>query len=61
MIASFTEVVALVSSSMTLLALFQVFDGMSAVTGGILRARGMQFVGAILNLSAYYVFGASLA
>ena len=43
-------VVTLVSSIMPLLALFQVFDGMSGVTGGILRARGKQFVGAILNL-----------
>lgn len=35
---------------MPLLSLFQVFDSMSGVTGGILRARGKQFVGAILNL-----------
>ena len=44
------EVVKLVSSIMPLLALFQVFDGTSAVTGGVLRARGKQFVGALLNL-----------
>jgi Na+-driven multidrug efflux pump len=42
--------VKLVSSIMPLLALFQVFDGTSAVTGGVLRARGKQFVGALLNL-----------
>ena len=47
-------VVTLVSSIMPLLALFQVFDGMSGVTGGILRARGKQFVGAILNLRLVY-------
>lgn len=44
------EVVTLVASIMPLLSLFQVFDSMSGVTGGILRARGKQFVGAILNL-----------
>ena len=37
-----TEVVTLVASIMPLLALFQVFDGTSAVTAGIFRARGKQ-------------------
>jgi len=36
------EVVALTASIIPLLSLFQVFDGTSAVTGGILRARGKQ-------------------
>ncbi|CAA7268525.1 unnamed protein product [Cyclocybe aegerita] len=53
-------VVTLVADIMPLLALFQVFDGTSAVTGGILRARGKQFFGALLNLSAYYTFGIPL-
>ncbi|KAG6864900.1 hypothetical protein C0991_006470 [Blastosporella zonata] len=35
---------------MPLVALFQVFDGNSAVTAGILRARGKQVTGALLNL-----------
>ena len=71
------QVVALVASILPLVALFQVFDGISAVTGGILRAQGRQvkqlpsfppeqkqtsdipqkFLGALLNLSAYYIFG----
>ncbi|KAG0697233.1 MATE efflux family protein [Suillus ampliporus] len=51
------EVVTLVASILPLVAVFQVFDGTSAVTGGILRARGKQFTGALLNLSAYYVIG----
>ncbi|KAL4260757.1 multi antimicrobial extrusion (MATE) family protein [Pleurotus pulmonarius] len=51
------EVVKLVASILPLVALFQVFDGTSAVTSGILRARGKQFTGALLNLSAYYVVG----
>ncbi|TFL01933.1 MATE efflux family protein [Pterulicium gracile] len=54
------EVVSLVSSMMPLLALFQVFDGITAITGGVFRARGKQFTGALLNLSAYYVFGIPL-
>ncbi|KAI0945255.1 hypothetical protein AcW1_001519 [Taiwanofungus camphoratus] len=51
------EVVQLVASILPLVALFQVFDGLGGVTGGILRAVGKQFTGALLNLSAYYVIG----
>ena len=51
------EVVQLVASVLPLVALFQVFDGICGVTAGILRARGMQFTGAMLNLSAYYIIG----
>ncbi|KAJ7885100.1 MATE efflux family protein [Mycena olivaceomarginata] len=50
-------VVKLVASILPLVALFQVFDGASAVTGGILRAKGKQMTGALLNLSAYYIIG----
>lgn len=53
------DVVVQVASILPVVALFQVFDGMSAVTGGILRAMGKQFTGALLNLSAYYIVGAS--
>ncbi|KAF8150627.1 mate-domain-containing protein [Crassisporium funariophilum] len=55
------DVVKLVASIMPLLGLFQVFDAIAGVTGGILRARGKQFLGALLNLSAYYIFGIPLA
>ena len=51
------EVVSLVASILPIVALFQVFDALSACTSGILRARGKQGTGALLNLSAYYVFG----
>ncbi|KAF9254647.1 multidrug/Oligosaccharidyl-lipid/Polysaccharide flippase [Marasmius fiardii PR-910] len=51
------EVAAHVSSTLPLVALFQVFDGISAITAGILRARGKQVVGALLNLTGYYVIG----
>ncbi|KAI8986779.1 MATE efflux family protein [Trametes punicea] len=50
-------VVSLVASILPLVALFQVFDGLGAITAGILRAIGKQFTGALLNLSAYYVVG----
>lgn len=51
------EVVTLVASILPLLALFQIPDFACAITSGILRARGKQFTGALLNLSAYYVIG----
>ncbi|KAH9831196.1 MATE efflux family protein [Rhodofomes roseus] len=51
------EVVSLVAVILPIVALFQVFDGLGGVTGGILRAIGKQFTGALLNLSAYYVIG----
>ncbi|KAI0674131.1 MATE efflux family protein [Trametes maxima] len=51
------EVVSLVASILPLVALFQVFDGLSAIASGVLRAIGKQFTGALLNLSAYYVVG----
>ena len=44
------EVVTLVASILPLVALFQVFDGLGAVTAGILRAQGKQFTGALINL-----------
>lgn len=60
MFTSDPDVVTLVASVIPLIALFQVVDGNAAVTGGILRARGEQFVGALLNISAYYVIGLPL-
>lgn len=50
-------VVELTSYIMPLVALFQVFDGLDVVTGGILRAKGQQTVSAILNLVGYHVVG----
>ncbi|CCL99774.1 uncharacterized protein FIBRA_01796 [Fibroporia radiculosa] len=51
------DVVELVATILPIVALFQVFDGLGGVTGGILRAAGKQFTGALLNLSAYYIVG----
>ncbi|KAH9941296.1 MATE efflux family protein [Epithele typhae] len=50
-------VATMVAAILPLVALFQVFDGLSAIAGGVLRAIGKQFTGALLNLSAYYVIG----
>ncbi len=44
------DVVAMVASILPVVALFQVFDGISAVTAGVLRSIGKQFTGALLNL-----------
>jgi len=54
------DVVGLVSDIMPIVALFQIVDGMSAVTGGALRARGKQALGALVNVTAYYVIGIPL-
>ncbi|KAG6855871.1 hypothetical protein H0H87_009825 [Tephrocybe sp. NHM501043] len=50
-------VAEIVSKVLPLIALYQIVDGNSIVTAGILRARGQQFIGAILNVTAYYVVG----
>ncbi|KAG5723234.1 hypothetical protein E4T56_gene353 [Termitomyces sp. T112] len=54
-------VVELVSGVLPLIALYQIVDGNSIVAAGILRARGQQFIGAILNITAYYVIGMPVA
>lgn len=51
------EVVALVTSIIPLMALFQVADGVCGVASGILRGTGRQAAGAIINLTGYYVVG----
>jgi len=54
------EVVSLVAQVLPLAALFQMFDGMAATMGGILRSSGRQFTGALLNFSAHYTVGIPL-
>ncbi|KAJ4480198.1 mate-domain-containing protein [Lentinula aciculospora] len=51
------DVVSMVASITPILAAFQIFDATAGVTSGILRARSKQVLGAVLNISAYYVFG----
>ncbi|KAF9064598.1 mate-domain-containing protein [Rhodocollybia butyracea] len=50
-------VVKTVASIIPLLAIFQVFDATAGISSGILRARGKQVLGAVLNITAYYVLG----
>ncbi|KAJ7880448.1 multidrug Oligosaccharidyl-lipid polysaccharide flippase [Mycena leptocephala] len=50
-------VVKMVACTLPVVALFQFFDSTTAVTGGILRARGKQVIGACLILSGYYMIG----
>ncbi|QRV78532.1 MATE efflux family protein [Ceratobasidium sp. AG-Ba] len=54
------EVARLVSGVLPLLALFQIVDGATAVTDGVLRATGRLGYGAIINLTAYYCIGIPL-
>ena len=44
------EVVSVVASVLPITAVYQIFDGTNNVGGGVLRARGMQAIGAWLNL-----------
>ncbi|KAH0831104.1 MATE efflux family protein [Lanmaoa asiatica] len=50
-------VVTLVAAVLPLVALVQIFDDCGAVISGILRARGKQTLGALINISAYYCLG----
>jgi MATE family multidrug resistance protein len=51
------EVVALVASTMTLGALFEMSDALNCMVGGILRGVGLQKIGAIVNFIGYYLIG----
>ncbi|KAJ3780403.1 hypothetical protein GGU10DRAFT_369460, partial [Lentinula aff. detonsa] len=51
------EIVSTVASIIPILAAFQISDATAGITSGILRARSKQVMGAVLNISAYYVFG----
>ena len=55
------EVVNIVCDILPILALFQIADGMNGIGSGILRGCGRQHLGAILNVTGYYVFGLPLA
>ena len=55
-----SQVVFGTSQLIPLAALFQVFDGVSCVAGGILRGLGKQVQGAAVNLFSYYVIALPL-
>ncbi|KAG8698112.1 hypothetical protein FRC08_006128 [Ceratobasidium sp. 394] len=54
------EVVSLVASVLPLVALYQIVEGVTCVTDGVLRARGMFLFGALVNICSYYVIGIPL-
>ncbi|CAO1633089.1 unnamed protein product [Sympodiomycopsis kandeliae] len=54
------EVIDLLTQTLPLLALFQIWDGVAGVAGGILRGTGRQHLGAYLNMVAYYVIALPL-
>ncbi|KAL3700522.1 hypothetical protein R1sor_018544 [Riccia sorocarpa] len=51
------EVVLGVASLMPLVALSSIFDGIQGVLSGIARGCGRQDIGAIINLTAFYIVG----
>lgn len=54
------DVAAYVASLLPIVCIYQIGDGGSCVTGGILRGSGKQKIGAVANLLAYYVIGLPL-
>jgi len=49
------EVIDLVARAMPVCALMQVFDGLCAVSHGLLRGVGRQEIGGYANLITYYI------
>lgn len=49
------EVIKLVAQTLPVCAIMQLFDGMAAVSHGLLRGIGRQEIGGYVNLIAYYV------
>ena len=55
------EVITIVSQILPIASVFQFFDGVNVVIGGLLRGTGHQKIGAVCNLVGYYVIGLPLA
>lgn len=51
------EVVAICSTILPIAAAFQVFDGLQAVGGGVLRGMGRTRPGAVFNFVAFWILG----
>ncbi|ODV96212.1 hypothetical protein PACTADRAFT_75375 [Pachysolen tannophilus NRRL Y-2460] len=54
-------VISLIVSVFPLVAVIQIFDGISSVASGILRAQGRQNIGGLINLFIYYVVAIPLS
>lgn len=55
------QVIDLISGVLPLVGVVQNFDSLNAVAGACLRGQGMQALGSIVNLVAYYLFAIPLA
>ncbi|KAK3502605.1 mate-domain-containing protein [Neurospora crassa] len=55
------EVIELVAQTLPVCAIMQLFDGMAAVSHGLLRGIGRQEIGGYVNLIAYYVVALPLS
>ena len=55
------QVISIVATVMPLVAVMQVFDGLSAGAHGLLRGIGKQSIGGPANLIAYYVISLPLS
>ena len=49
------EVVELVAQTLPICAFMQLFDGLAAVSNGLLRGIGRQEIGGYVNLAIYYL------
>jgi multidrug resistance protein, MATE family len=49
------DVIKLVADVMPMCAVFQFFDAISSVEGGILRGQGRQHLGGVANVIVYWV------
>lgn len=55
------DLIDLITAVFPLVAFIQVFDGLSSVASGILRAQGLQEIGGIVNLVSYYLIAIPLS
>jgi MATE family multidrug resistance protein len=54
-------VLSIARSSVPVLAVFTIVDGLSAVLGGVTKGAGLQHLGAYCNIGGFYIFGLPLA
>ncbi|BFZ60072.1 ethionine resistance protein [Saitoella coloradoensis] len=54
------EVVTIVANVLPLGAFYQIFDSVTAISGGVLRGQGRQKIGGYANVFAYYVIALPL-
>ncbi|BGP19486.1 hypothetical protein JCM10213_006306 [Rhodosporidiobolus nylandii] len=54
------EIITMVAAVLPLVAAFQLWDGLSGAMSGVLRGAGKPTLGAIINVSSYYIIGIPL-